>query len=355
MIRSWIKAGAAGGLCRTGMDKIAGTLTGARKAPVVVGYHRVGEDFASSAATAIPSLLISVRMLERHLDWIGRRYRFVDLNELGARLERGESGDSLAAITFDDGYRDFYTHALPLLQRKGIPAGLFVVTDHVGTQRIQAHDKLYLLLARRHGRSLPRICNGVPLPDTSSMNPFQATRALLERQSLAALQQLMNHLEGEDPISEADLAPSYSVTWEMLDRIQRVGVIVGSHTKTHPLLANESADRVMEEAAGSRAELEARLRTDVQHFAYPSGVFNTTSVNAVAAAGYRFAYTTCTHRSTQYPLLTVPRGLLWENACLDGNRAFSGAIMRCQVQRAFELVAGCKQAHNATVSRENFA
>src|SRR5258708_2595744 len=319
MISKWIKAGAAGVLCRTGMDRVVGTLTGARNAPVVVGYHRVVEDFASSAATAIPSLLISVRMLEQHLDWIGRRYRFVDLDELGARLERGDSGDPIAAITFDDGYRDFYSHALPLLQRKGIPAAVFVVTNHVGTKRVQACDKLYLLLARRGDKPLPRTCNGIPLPDTSLMNPFQATRTLVERLPLEMVEQVASILEAEDSIPNAIWEPCYSVTWEMLDRVRKSGVIVGSHTKTHTLLANETEERVREEAAGSRTELETKLGTLIQHFAYPSGVFNIASVNAVAAAGYRFAYTTCTHRSSEYPPFTFPPPLLCRNPLLAPN------------------------------------
>jgi peptidoglycan/xylan/chitin deacetylase (PgdA/CDA1 family) len=355
MIRTWIKTGAADVLCRCGLDRVAGALMGARNAPVVIGYHRVVEDFASSAQTAIPSLLISLRMLERHLDWIGRRYQFVDLHELGARLEREDSGDPIAAITFDDGYRDFYTHALPLLQRKGIPAAVFVVTDHVGTKRIQVHDKLYLLLTRRRGRSLPRMYKGVNLPDLSSMNPYQVMRSLLETLPLEVVEQIVNILEAEDSIPDSVWEPSYSVTWEMLERMQKAGAIVGSHTKTHPLMANETAARMQEEAAGSRAEIEARLGTVVEHFAYPSGVFNAASVNAVAAAGYRFAYTTCTHRSAQHPLLTVPRGLLWENSCLDSNRTFSGAIMSCQVHRAFELVSGCKQPHTTDTRREHYA
>ena len=354
MIRSWIKAGAAGVLCRTGMDRVAGTLTGANNAPVVLGYHRVVEDFDSSVATAIPSLLISVGMLERQLDWIGRRYRFVDLNELGARLERGDSRP-IAAVTFDDGYRDFYTHALPLLQRKGIPAAVFVVTDHVGTRRVQAHDRLYLLLARRRGRPLPKSWKGIPLPDLSPIDPYQAMRTLLEAWPLAAVEQLASFLAAEDPIPDELWDSGYSVTWEMLDRIRRAGVIVGSHTKSHTLMTNESAARVREEAAGSRAQLEARLGTSIQHFAYPSGIFNTAAVNAVASAGYRFAYTTCTHRSPRYPQLTIPRSVLWENACLDSNRNFSGAIMRCQVQRAFDLVGGCRQVHDAVASQEMYA
>src|SRR6478752_443816 len=138
MIRNWIKSSAASVLCRTRMDQVVGSSSGARRVPLVLGYHRVVENFASSAETSIPSLLVSRQMLERHLDWIGKRYRFVDLNELGARLESGDIEDKpIAAVTFDDGYSDFYDQARPLLQKKGIPAAVFVVTGLVGTKNVQ--------------------------------------------------------------------------------------------------------------------------------------------------------------------------------------------------------------------------
>src|SRR5580698_92788 len=152
MNRSSIKVAAAKFLSNTGIDRVFQPSN----VPVVLAYHRVVEDFASSLAASNPSMLVSLQMLEKHLDWIGRRYRFVDLDELGARLESGDpSVGSLAALTFDDGYRDFYELALPLLQRKGIPAALFIVTDYVGTSRVPVHDKLYLLLKRRRGALPP--------------------------------------------------------------------------------------------------------------------------------------------------------------------------------------------------------
>jgi peptidoglycan/xylan/chitin deacetylase (PgdA/CDA1 family) len=116
-------------------------------------------------------------------------------------------------------------------------------------------------------------------------------------------------------------------------------------------MTNESRQRVREEVAGSRQEIEGRLDTGVQHFAYPSGLFNTAAVDAVAEAGYRFGYTTCTHRDAGLPLLTVPRTLLWENSCLDSHGLFSGSIMSCQIHRAFDLVSGCRQRH--ATSQEN--
>jgi len=283
---------------------------------------------------------VSRRMLEQQLDWIGRRFRFVSLDELGARLAAGDLGeDPVAAITFDDGYRDFYDHALPVLKRKGVPAAVFVVTDLVGTRRLQLHDKLYHLLARRFR------------PKSGAPTPLQATRALLETLPQAEVEKAIRTLESEAPISEDTFSSFYSLTWEMLEEICRAGITIGSHTRTHVLMTNESQQRVKKEVAGSRQELEARLGTDVQHFAYPSGIFNTAAVDAVAAAGYRFGFTTCAHHDAALPLLTVPRTLLWENACSDSHGRFSGSILNCQIHRAFDLVSGCRQ-HHAT-SREN--
>src|SRR5437867_4054170 len=77
----------------------------------------------------------------------------------------------------------------------------------------------------------------------------------------------------------------------------------------------------------------------VWHFAYPDGRFNAAVVDEVAAAGYRFAYTTCRHRDPRRPLLTVPRRLLWENSCVDAAGRFSPAIMRCHVQGLFDVLS----------------
>ena len=349
MIRARIKTGAANVLCRTGMDRVLGSLTGARRTPLIVGYHRVVEDFASSAQTSIPSLLVSRNMLERHLDWIGRRYRFVDLDELGALLESGRAIDNIdhpvAAITFDDGYRDFYDHALPVLRKKGVPAALFVVSDLVGTAQAQIHDKLYFLLGRRDGRAPLPV--GIPLPAIAGMTPYHAMRALLEGVSWSGLQLVIRALESEDSTPEHAFIPS--VTWEELDRIHRAGIVVGSHTRTHIVMTNEIRDRVIDEVTGSRRELERRLGTVVRHFAYPSGIYNSASVSAVADAGYRFGFTSCTHRSSEHPLLTVPRTLWWEHSCVDSNRALSESIMSCQVNGAFSRVAACSQQHAVAV------
>lgn len=148
MLRGLIKTGAACALSWTGVNRLISSLPGIEHL-LVIGYHRVVQDFGAHAVSSIPAMLISTRMLERQLDWIGRRFQFISVDELGAKLESGERfARPTAVVTFDDGYRDVYQNAFPLLKRKGIPSAMFVVTSHVGTTRPFIYDRMYLLLTR---------------------------------------------------------------------------------------------------------------------------------------------------------------------------------------------------------------
>lgn len=355
------KTGIACALDWTGLDRLIGAMNGSRREPLVLGYHGVVEDFRAHLETAIPAILTSRPTLERQLDWIGRRRRFVSLDELGRGLESGRGfDDPVAAITFDDGYANVYEHAFPVLKRKGIPAGVFVVTDLVGTSRPNLHDHLYLLLARAFkvrrwtprdlGRLLAEL--GLRRPETAvgdppGDDPLTAMEALLADLPQEGVRRIIRALQAEVEVSDRTLGQLRPVTWEMLDEMQRAGITIGSHTRSHGLLTNESQPRALDEIAGSRRDLERRLGTAVTHFAYPGGRFDETTVRAVRESGFRFGYTTCSHRDPVNPLLTIPRKLLWERACLNVFGRFSSAIMGCQVNGVFDLVAGCGLHHGA--------
>lgn len=360
MLRSLAKTGMACALHWTGSDRLIGALAGSKKTPLVIGYHRVVEDFAASAGSSIPAMLISRKMLERHIDWIGRRFRFVSLDELGSRLERGEAFNRPAvAITFDDGYGELYHNVFPFLKRQGIPAAVFVVTDLIGTSRLQIYDRLYLSFKRAFSRwrAVPRdltdllsgqglLWPGMKRMGQATWTPFSAMRLLIETQPQAEIIRVVEALETEYGIIETDQGGLGSLSWEMIEEMRRAGITIGSHTKSHAVLPNEGGQKMLEETAGSRRELERRIGITVRHFAYPDGQFNAAAVRAAAAAGYRFGYTSCLHRDPDYPSLTIPRHIFWENSSLDALGRFSPAVMSCQVNRVFDAVAGCRQDHH---------
>lgn len=97
---------------------------------------------------------------------------------------------------------------------------------------------------------------------------------------------------------------------------------IGSHTKTHPVLTNESRDKVLDETVGARQTLERRLGITPKHFAYPAGKFNVATTNAFAVSGYQFAYTACSHRNPNYPLLMIPRVTVGELL-----RGYKGSVL----------------------------
>jgi hypothetical protein len=85
----------------------------------------------------------------------------------------------------------------------------------------------------------------------------------------------------------------------------------------------------------------------VHHLAYPDGRFNEVAVDAALEAGYRAAYTVCRHRDERHLLMTIPRTMLWENACLGPMGRFSKSVLNCQINGIFDPAAQCSRMHTA--------
>lgn len=357
--RRLLKTGIANGAHMTRLDRLVGARRGLDRAPLVLGYHRVVEDFDSSARTAMPSMLVSTGMLEQHLDWVGQHYTFVSLDDLADAIEgRADGrpaisrGRPLAAVTFDDGYRDVYENAYPLLQRKGIPFAAYVVTDLVGTDQLQRHDEVYLLMsaimamnAAEQDKCWQRLdeCLADPVPSAgladalgAATDPYRATRLLLHRLDPETLGRILSQMQSHVGVDAAEREALQSMDWNMLREMAHDGVTIGSHTCRHTLLATAPGDVVHQELNTSRQVLEARLEAPVRHFAYPDGSFSEATIEAVNAAGYRTAVTTCQRENTTWPALTIPRRLLWERASTNSADRFSAAMLSCQVNGLFD-------------------
>ena len=316
------------------------------------------DDFEAVARTEMPSMLTGRAMFERHLDCIGRHFRFVSLDEIGARLATGRPfAEPVAAITFDDGYRDFYEHAYPILRRKGIPAAVFVVTGLVGRPFWQVHDKLYHLVAKAFAtwsqprREMIRLLNSLDVPSElitsvpgATRDPQMAVSALLPDLTMVEVQRVMKGLEAS--VGNGFYNVPLTMTWAMLKEMQRNGFTIGSHTRHHVSLPIESAEVVADELEGSKRDIEDHLGGTVEHFAYPGGQFTCPVVAAVERAGYRFAYTACSHDDPRHPTLTVNRLLLWEGSSVDADGRFSPDILNVQVHDLWPPARRCGRTHH---------
>lgn len=362
MTRRLVKTLAAHGLRASGAHRVIGSVGGHGRGPLVVCYHRVVEDLRAHPLSA-PAMMVSARILEEQIDWLGRRYRLLPLDELVRELdgERGGAprrGKPAAAITFDDGYADVYESGIPLLRRKGVPAAVFVVTDLVGTDRLQVHDRFHVLLELCRSRlgtsglvSVFRRLGAGERPCRRLEEGREGLSGISEeitaRRPRSEVERLIAGLED---LEEVEIPPELtgalrSMSWEMVRDLHRAGVTVGSHTRSHRVLPNETPADVHAELAGSRRVLEERLGTRVEHLSYPAGQFSPACVEAARAAGYRYAYTTCRHQWPESPELTIPRRTFWERSGAGWATKFSPAVAACQVAGVFDVLRPCPADH----------
>jgi peptidoglycan/xylan/chitin deacetylase (PgdA/CDA1 family) len=174
---------------------------------------------------------VDPKAFEVQLDALTARRRVVPLAGAVAALGRPEAA-SLAAVTFDDGYRDFAELAVPALSRRGLHATLFVPAGHLG-----------------------------------GTNQWDAGHAV-EREIIDA-----DGLRALDPAV----------------------VEVASHGYSHVRLVALSRDRLRQETLDARLRLEDACGRTIRFFAYPYGQlddFDSSAEKAVAAAGFEAACST---------------------------------------------------------------
>ncbi|OUD00161.1 polysaccharide deacetylase family protein [Streptomyces swartbergensis] len=188
--------------------------------PWVAMYHSVGD-----CSDDPYRITVTPQRLGRQLAWLRRRgLRGVSVTELLAARARGE-GRNLVGLTFDDGYADFVTDALPLLHRWNCGATLFVLPGRLGGD--------------------------------NAWDPLGPRKPLL--------------------------------TADGIRRAAAEGVEIGSHGLTHVDLTKADDVTLKAEVAESRAQLEELTGTPVDGFCYPYGTIDARAVQAVREAGYTYA------------------------------------------------------------------
>jgi peptidoglycan/xylan/chitin deacetylase (PgdA/CDA1 family) len=262
-----------------------------RSRALILTYHRFGDSSDLAVTTA--------RDFREQLDYIASHYRIVPLSFIAGRLRSKQSLPAgLAAITIDDGYRDAYEIAFPILRQMNLPATLFVVTDFVDRKIWMWTDKLRHLTLRAQKESLEATIdnrafrfplNGRPsrIEAAERVNAF--LKSIPDNDKDKAIARLSESLGVE--ISAAPPPELSPVTWEQAREMDSMGVEIGSHTLTHPILTQVGREQLRRELVESRARLESILKRQVDLFCYPNGAYNSEVTGEVERAGYRLAVT----------------------------------------------------------------
>jgi peptidoglycan/xylan/chitin deacetylase (PgdA/CDA1 family) len=254
----------------------------------------------------------------------------------------------VAVITFDDGYRDVYTHAFPVMRDLRVPGVVYVPSAFAGTSRLLGHDRLYAALARMQQRGIGPMAVGVGgaaegwLIDALEGNalPALALERLIARHPTPALLRLATALEERLGLAqEKPHEGQLNMTWDMLREMDAAGVITGAHTADHTVLTHQRLDDARSEIAQCRAVLEKGVRKPVRHFAYCNGFYSAGVAQALRAEGFRSAVTT--EDAPNLPgvdLFALKRKVLWEGSSAGALGFYSKPLIACQFEDSFGML-----------------
>lgn len=272
----------------------------------IFNYHRIGR--AADCAYNDDLFSCTPERLREHLERLLDRFTLIGLAELQSLMgRRRQLNKPYALLTFDDGYRDNYTLAYPLLKTYKVPAVFFIPTAFVDTSHLHWGDEIAWIL--RHSRvprvRLPQAANSFNLVGDAQARSVQAVLGYVKRRKVPIAEQMRIISDACGAVTpDANCDRPEFMTWPQLRQMHSAGMDIGSHTHTHRILSRLSPEEQRRELQTSKAIIEDELSTPVNALAYPVGAsfaFTPETCRLASEVGYSLAFT-YQRRPNRFPI-----------------------------------------------------
>ena len=254
---------------------------------LVLMYHRIGQK-------GDPFPHLDVDKFRRQIEWVASNCRVIEPAELRASVERHSHKRQPILITFDDGTRDYFDLAYPVLRQLGVPAVVFPITDYIDRPRLTWFDRLHLAVrgARLGHVSLPWQ-PGRTVPIGGLRNDrfiFECKRFLkgvADNLKERLLDELVLALGNPEP---PDVGRQF-MNWDEIRRTLDL-TTYGGHTHTHPIVSKVDCIRLEHEIRTCRERITAETGIAPTLFAYPNGDSTPEAKRLLADHGFEVAFST---------------------------------------------------------------
>ncbi len=214
---------------------------------------------------------IDASTFERHMKAVSRVFDVVPLQSAIGDLSRGEPKRGSVAITFDDGYADNATVALPILRKLGLTATFFIASDYLNGGRMWNDTVIEAVSAHGHEQL---DLTGIGLAAYPTRNDDE------KRQAADSIISTLKYLPQPERDAQVDkvaakvgnrLPADLMMTTEQLRQLSEAGMTIGGHTASHPILARLDDATAFHEIQENKRVLHELCGQSIELFAYPNG------------------------------------------------------------------------------------
>jgi peptidoglycan/xylan/chitin deacetylase (PgdA/CDA1 family) len=280
-------------LCRSGLRFSLGRAI-RWSGVLVLNYHRVGScnqspfdrELWSADAEAFTD---QIRFCKSQLD-------IITPDDISRVVAQGSG--RYALITFDDGYRDNYEIAFPILKAERVPATFFIATGFVDAPRVPWWDEIAWMV-RSSQQDRVRLSGWFPAPVLFDEPDREvAVRTLLRAYKAMPFETTDRYL---DALAEAtqsgrcgtEAGRGFWMDWDMLREMRAAGMTVAGHTLTHQVLARAPREIQRETILGCGTRLAEEIGEPMRYFSYPVGgpnSFDSVTLDCLREAQVRYAF-----------------------------------------------------------------
>jgi peptidoglycan/xylan/chitin deacetylase (PgdA/CDA1 family) len=245
---------------------------------------------------------IHARRFDEMCGWLAAWFNVLPLDLAVKHMKAGTLPARAACITFDDGYADNYSVAMPILQRHGLTATFFIATGFLDGGRMW-NDTIIETVRACTDLSVIEV-DGLPVIASEARQSMPQTIAARQ----AAIAAVINHIKYR-PVAErislteelakkaqVQLPNELMMTSAEVKAMRQAGMQIGAHTVSHPILASLTDDQAKEEIGNSKRVLEQLLGERISVFAYPNGKpgedYSPQNVEIVRSLGFDAAVST---------------------------------------------------------------
>jgi len=270
-----------------------------RKKLLVVMYHGITlNTYNPPFWTHLP-----VDKFRQQLRFLKSHYSIISLEQVLDSLDgKINLPQNAVLITFDDGYKNNFKVAYPVLQEMKIPATIFVTVDRIGSDNPLWFDEIYLLLHTKddNKNNLPFI-NELAADLFSSGRTWDAYCITVEALKFSGEDARESYLQKLRKVAGSDDVSGYEdfclLGWNEVFMMRDSGLVsFGVHTATHRILTDLAREEWEQEIHAPRIKLEKLLGTSVRSFCFPNGRpgidFNDDHISYMRDCGYSCSFTT---------------------------------------------------------------
>ena len=253
-----------------------------------------------------PGMFVKPETFEMQMKTLLSETTVLPLNEVLNSVGRCAGKTSLkplCAVTFDDGWKDFYNNAFPILKSINVPATVYLPTNFIGTNQWFWTDRLAYIWKQREGlffKSSNPILQELSLISGSFASQIEKALVVLKIKPLDSIELLLNELA-----TACDVSPSIPgrafLNWHEVKDLHDSGLITfGSHTADHHILTTIDKREIENQLLLSKQKLidEHAAAAQSVSFCYPNGNYSDGIERIVKNSGYSFAVTTKTGWNT---------------------------------------------------------